>query len=1360
MSNKLANPVHPGLFVKENVLPKGMTVTEAARLLAVGRPAFSNFLNGKAALSAEMATRLEKTFSVDKEHLFKLQREFDSATNRDIENKVIVSSYVPSFLTITAHQIDHWASGLDARKLLSVLLRKLIHSTTPEISNIDFPGFDNAERKGWDGFLECGQATPWVPQGKSGWEFGCNANPAQKAEHDYLARTKSVDAAQRARSTFIFVTPRNWPGKTKWEQDKSALGEWNAVKVLDASDLEQWLEQSIPAQIWLAEQLGLPVTGFSTLDHWWEKWADASEPAMTRELFEPTIGALRSHFIGWLNKPSTKPLTVAADSREEGLAFLAAMFADVEIAKIPHSSTVSVFNDPSTLRKLGASSATFIPVVYTNDMERELIKMCKQRHCISIQARGTIRSKPDVVLEKIGADYFQAGLAAMGIDQERSARLARESGRSLTVLRRRLSLIESVRHPTWASDPVRAAALVPMSLIGSWKETSKADREIVSLLAKKEYAAVEADLVQFLQSEDAPVWSIESGRGVISKVDVLFAISGLVTREHLDDFLGIAKLVLSEADPALELPERDRWAAGMYGKVRDHSATLREALCETMVLLAMHGNDLFSERLGLNVQSRVEVLVRDLLTPFTLDKLQLQDRNLPYYAEAAPDMFLTLVDTDLRSLNSAVMGLMKPVEPGIFSTCWRTGILWALECIVWKAGYLPRVTLALGKMAEQKLDDNWNHKPINTLKAIYRWWLPQTAASADERISGLKLLAKKFPETAWDICLEQIRPERFALPNYKPRWRDDADGLGEPRRLEEGGRFRLEALRLAITWTTHNEKTLGDLIERINIMPEEEQSRIWDLVDDWTKNASEVAKSVLRERIRRSAFTRRGRRKDLKGGGRNRAQIAYEKLASKDPVFKYKWIFESDWVEPSYDELEDEHYDYKTSTKKIAEDRKKALQEIWREQGLDGVIKLANEVEPVHLVAGYLFDSNPKGLNLSSLLTDVIDDKRFNSEQKRDGFVSTLLRCVSLEMRDQFFDRAIESGIKGVRLAKLLTLAPCDRATWNKVGHQSKTVRAKYWQTVRPWVREYTEDDLALLIDALLEEARPRAAFFAAHMDWSKIETPRLMRLLKALISSNESVKEYQLEAYDISAAFESLNSRPDKNVEQLANLEFQFIGVLTDDDTEYGIPNLQREFSKSPKLFADIVAMATKRSDDAQDPPELIIQDLDKQQQVAKACYTALNHINQAPGYDKETQSIDVRSMLDWLTEARSRLSALGRQNIGDQFIGQLLARHNPESEADWPADEICEALETMGSDHIAKGFANQIFNSRGVHWTSGDGQQERELAQKYRSHSRHLAFEYPFVSSILESIAATYDRLALSEEAEGKRRKQSLME
>jgi len=52
--------VHPGLWLKRNVVDHyGFTVTRVDEKLHVTRPAMSHLLNGKAALSPEMAIRFE-----------------------------------------------------------------------------------------------------------------------------------------------------------------------------------------------------------------------------------------------------------------------------------------------------------------------------------------------------------------------------------------------------------------------------------------------------------------------------------------------------------------------------------------------------------------------------------------------------------------------------------------------------------------------------------------------------------------------------------------------------------------------------------------------------------------------------------------------------------------------------------------------------------------------------------------------------------------------------------------------------------------------------------------------------------------------------------------------------------------------------------------------------------------------------------------------------------------------------------------------------------------------------------------------------------------------------------------------------
>jgi len=60
------NPPHPGEILREDVLPEmGLTVTEAANQIGVSRVALSRVLNGHAAISPEMALRLEDWLGVE-----------------------------------------------------------------------------------------------------------------------------------------------------------------------------------------------------------------------------------------------------------------------------------------------------------------------------------------------------------------------------------------------------------------------------------------------------------------------------------------------------------------------------------------------------------------------------------------------------------------------------------------------------------------------------------------------------------------------------------------------------------------------------------------------------------------------------------------------------------------------------------------------------------------------------------------------------------------------------------------------------------------------------------------------------------------------------------------------------------------------------------------------------------------------------------------------------------------------------------------------------------------------------------------------------------------------------------------------
>ena len=65
---RMHNPPHPGEMLREDILPAlGLNVTQAAAQLGVTRAALSRVLNGRAAISSEMALRLEGWLGVKTE---------------------------------------------------------------------------------------------------------------------------------------------------------------------------------------------------------------------------------------------------------------------------------------------------------------------------------------------------------------------------------------------------------------------------------------------------------------------------------------------------------------------------------------------------------------------------------------------------------------------------------------------------------------------------------------------------------------------------------------------------------------------------------------------------------------------------------------------------------------------------------------------------------------------------------------------------------------------------------------------------------------------------------------------------------------------------------------------------------------------------------------------------------------------------------------------------------------------------------------------------------------------------------------------------------------------------------------------
>ena len=1345
-----------GQHIRDHVLPNGMTVSAAAERLGVGRPALSNLLNGNADLSSDMATRLQDAFGADAKALLEQQAAVLSGGSSSEGAANPPRAYAPPLLSIKAAQLANWVSTeIQARQLLPVLLRKLIHSTGIGLRLVDFPGYDNAERKGVDGRLEADVATAWIPAGSSVWEFSVTEDPQKKANADYAARLRSMPRVERLKCVYVQVTPRNWEGKIKWEAAKNAAGEWKSVRALDASDLEQWLEESIPAQMWLAERLQIPTSGFQTLDDYWQTWRQVADPALPAELFAPSVEAHGKSVELWLSQPSEEPFVVAADSKGEALAFLACLFQSRRASREAESGQAwtsadlaIVFESGAVLKKVATATTTFIPIALTDDAEVAISALSRQRHCITVKSRNAFDREPDIAIDLLTPESFEKALTVVGLEQDEAERLGRESGYSPTILRRLRSNVQAIRCPAWAETPQFARALIPIALIGAWHAGSKADREIVEAIAGRPYAEVETELARLLQVDDTPVWSVGEHRGVTSKNDALFAISRHITAMDMERFLDFAEYVLSERDPALDLPEDKRWAAGIYGKTRDHSAALRSGVCESLVILVRHEAGLFGDRLQLHIENRVAVLILRLLKPLSLDKLVTHERDLPRYAEAAPEAFLSVLEKDIAT-DKIVFGLLMPAGSGPFGRCLRTGLLWALETLSWSPKYLHRVIAILAELSTVEINDNWVNKPIGSLSAIFRCWMPQTAAPLDVRIAAIERLAKVFPKVAWQLLIEQFEPgSRIGHYSRRPEWRNDASGAGQVVSRREAYEFSRRALDIALAWPKHDEKTLSDLIECIGSLTDEDAALVWERVNQWREGADDVSKSRLREAIRRYAFTRRARHRNLSAHLLAEARSNYEALQPTDLAIRHAWLFAKHWVEESAEEVHEDNLDYSKRGERIHRERQDAMRDVWAQKGLEGALKLLETSEAPDVVgvyaAGCVVSETEAGAVLRSSLSSPAV-----SAAIMDRFLEGFLGAIDAPWRRRVLDE-FGTGTSGGELLRVVQCAPFTSETWRFLDDKPESLRHSYWSTVTPRFSRITDADLAELIDRLLEARRPRAAFHLAHFDWEKVETSQLARLLEEVTTHrDEPAGTYLLDRYEIGEALTSLAGRPGITDIDMARLEFRFIDALDFDDR--GIPHLEKQLAESPALFAQSVALAFKRSDGQPDPPEFNSGTEEQRSNMALAAYRLLEKAHRTPGTEVDG-SVNAQALMTWISESRRLCSENGRPTMGDQTLGQLLAKGPGDPDGNWPCRAICEAMDAIASEHVGKGFHVAVRNSRGAHWRGEGGEQERVLADRYRTWARVRAAEFPFVSAVLESVADSYEREAQREDSDAR--------
>lgn len=87
-------PPHPGTIIKTLCLDHhGLTVTDAAKALAISRKTLSDIINGNAGISPEIAVGLSRVFNTSSEKWLKQQSQYDLWQAEQRRNEFNVMNY-------------------------------------------------------------------------------------------------------------------------------------------------------------------------------------------------------------------------------------------------------------------------------------------------------------------------------------------------------------------------------------------------------------------------------------------------------------------------------------------------------------------------------------------------------------------------------------------------------------------------------------------------------------------------------------------------------------------------------------------------------------------------------------------------------------------------------------------------------------------------------------------------------------------------------------------------------------------------------------------------------------------------------------------------------------------------------------------------------------------------------------------------------------------------------------------------------------------------------------------------------------------------------------------------------------------
>lgn len=1282
---------------------------------------------------------------------------------------------------VDADKISDWFQSSDrrAQELLPALVSRLINATVTT-KGFRFPEGNSIRLHGPDGRTTQADGNEFVPGGDAVWEMGTSVNIKKKADEDFQKRL-SVDV-DHGQTTYIAVTPHIWQDdeKQKWISGKKQTNIWRDVRVIDADDLQGWLNQAPAVKRWLMAERGVPVNGLRDIDLFWKEFSNKyNYPKLSPDVIVGgRLGAEKEILACIENRKQL--IAIQGESPEEAYTFAAAVALRVhgELGDVLKARTVFI-DSPEAADWLSSLQAEHLVIPTTVEARRRVLALNSQNlHIVDPRDRhgpGRDVTAPAITLGQIRKPDCEKALVASGLSPQMAARIATQSKGSLTALLWGLSLGPDTPLPWTTGEAV--ADLLPLLLVGQWDSQNQNDRKIVEDIVGKNYQVIEQVLLKY-NTVTGPIIR----RGSVWDWKALdFAWKELapkLTIDLLNKFQDIAFNVLATPDPAIRLSADKRWAAAIYGEQHPYSGNLRLGLVTSIIQLALHDQEIPN---GLG-QSRADQIVDNLLSG---RKQPLVDTWcsltywLPDLAEASPDSFLKCAE-DMLDDSDAVGKIFEESGP-LGGHSAHTYLLWALERLAWPEQYFYRVVKILAKLSEMDPGGSTANRPINTLGDIFLPARPRTNAGADNRMQAISDMHNPFPVQAWKLAeslLQRTTRGGIIMNTAEPRWRADwitpgADGAPPTKTIPEIAKFSEELISKMLMWADASGDHWADIVGvlyHLGHLGHWAPTIIPDVIEKLKLAAKTISdgngKEKLRDEIRKVVNKHRQFPKQswsLPADTVNNLETIQELLQSQDPKEKFKWLFTS-WP----DVPESTNQTFEVRANKIREFRNEAVAKILESEGLQGILAFAAMVERPDEVGNSLA-AHPAA---ESLDQEVI--KKALSEKLAQNSISPLLQFgltyVSRRYKDagtEWMAKILASDSVDWDTNSLLNLAcglPCELETWDWLAKRSEDLNTLYWQRVPIQYLPHPDRDLDRCCRELVRVERYLRAVGLLNIHAKtkpgsngsqspeNFDPDFVIQLLSDTLNHDPKNEWFPPPFGSIGSDVESLLDHLEAvgvPVETLAELEWLWFAVIHR-NSQRSSRSLKRVMAESPKAFIDILSFAFRKQGQ---PAEESANECARQ--IANNAFSLLQDWDCVPGctdpkdvsngatiakFPFPAGKLDGNVFATWVGEVRKLAIEAGRSKVADLYIGRVLAYSPGDDDGTWPCLPVRQCLEQDGAVEIGNGIFTGHLNRRGTHVVDG-GESEKKLADEFAKMAKRIRPQFPKTASILDRIKIFYD-------------------